>query len=128
MRALGLLFACALLFRGALVPAVELTVLDDGSAAQLTTLGNMELGQGRYETAIGHFTKALQVDRGYFWALYNTGLAYQQMGRFDEAGRYFPPALPPRLEGLRLEGLRPEDLSPEAREARQRRVRRHRFR
>ena len=93
MRALALRLACTLGCACALLPAVELTVLDDGSAAQLTTLGNMELGQGRYETAIGHFSKALQVDRGYFWAIYNTGLAYQQMGRFDEAGQWYQRAL-----------------------------------
>ena len=74
-------------------PAVELTVLEDGSAAQLTTLGNMELGQGRYETAIGHYRKALQADKSYFWATYNLGLAYQQLGQLDEAGQWYGRAL-----------------------------------
>ncbi len=73
--------------------AVELTVLADGSAAQLTTLGNMELGQGRYETAIGHYRKALQADKTYFWATYNLGLAYQQLGQFDEATQWYRKAL-----------------------------------
>lgn len=88
MRAAALLLALA-----AALPAVELAVLDDGSAAQLTTLGNMELGQGRYETAIGHFTRALAVDKSYFWATYNLGLAHQQMGRYDEAATWYQRAL-----------------------------------
>ena len=88
MRAAALLLALT-----AILPAVELAVLDDGSAAQLTTLGNMELGQGRYETAIGHFSKALAVDKSYFWAIYNLGLAHQQMGHFDEAGTWYQRAL-----------------------------------
>ena len=78
---------------GTTVAAVELTVLPDGSAAQLTTLGNMELGQGRYETAIGHYRKALQVDKSYFWATYNLGLAYQQLGQYDDAATWYKKAL-----------------------------------
>ncbi len=78
---------------GATVAAVELTVLPEGSAAQLTTLGNMELGQGRYETAIGHYRKALQVDKSYFWATYNLGLAYQQLGQYDDAATWYKKAL-----------------------------------
>jgi len=73
--------------------AVELSVLPDGSAAQLTTLGNMELGQGRYETAIGHYRKALQVDKNYFWATYNLGLAHQQLAQFDDAATWYKKAL-----------------------------------
>ena len=83
--------ACAL----PIIPAaaVELAVIEDGSAAQFTTLGNMELGQGRYETAIGHYRKALAVDKSYFWATYNLGLAYQQLGQLDEAATWYGKAL-----------------------------------
>jgi tetratricopeptide (TPR) repeat protein len=75
------------------VAGVELAVIEDGSAAQFTTLGNMELGQGRYETAIGNYRKALAVDKTYFWATYNLGLAYQQLGQLDEAATWYGKAL-----------------------------------
>jgi tetratricopeptide (TPR) repeat protein len=85
--------ALAGLIAGTPVTAVELTVLPEGSAAQLTTLGNMELGQGRYETAIGHYRSALLVDKSYFWATYNLGLAYQQLGQYDDAATWYKKAL-----------------------------------
>lgn len=91
MRRLSTVLAWGVL--SAAASAVELTVLEDGSAAQFTTLGNMELGQGRYETAIGHYRKALTADKSYFWATYNLGLAYQQLGQFDEAGQWYGRAL-----------------------------------
>ena len=89
----GLACIASLAAASQMAQAVELTVLPDGSAAQLTTLGNMELGQGRYETAIGHYRKALQVDKGYFWATYNLGLAHQQLGQFDDAATWYKKAL-----------------------------------
>lgn len=93
MRRLSRIVAAGLICLAGTASAVELTVLPDGSAAQLTTLGNMELGQGRYETAIGHYRKALQADKSYFWATYNLGLAYQQLGQFDEAATWYHHAL-----------------------------------
>ena len=65
----------ALLASLALGQAVELTVLEAGSAAQLTALGNEALMQGRYETAIEHYRRALSVDKTSFQALFNLALA-----------------------------------------------------
>ena len=56
--------------------AIELSELEDGSVTKLTGLGNVELAQGRYESAIARYEQALEVDRTYFTALYNLGLAY----------------------------------------------------
>ncbi len=78
---------------GSSASAVELTPLEEGTAAQLTTLGNMELGQGRYETAIQLFQRALQADRAYFFARYNLALAHQLLGRTDEARTWYQAAL-----------------------------------
>ena len=73
--------------------AVELAPLENGSAAQLTTLGNMELGQGRYETAIQHYRSALKVDKTYLTAKYNLGLAYQQLGQVKQAREWYEESL-----------------------------------
>lgn len=75
------------------LPGVELAPLENGSAAQLTTLGNMELGQGRYETAIQHYRSALKVDKSYLTAKYNLGLAYQQLGQVKQAREWYEESL-----------------------------------
>jgi tetratricopeptide (TPR) repeat protein len=72
---------------------VELTVLEAGSAAQLTALGNEALMQGRYETAIEHYRRALGVDKTSFQALFNLALAYQHLGKDAEARRWYDEAL-----------------------------------
>lgn len=84
--------ACMLLL-AALAWSVDLAVLEEGSAAQATTLGNMELGQGRFESAIAHYQRALKADPTYFWARYNLGLAYQQAGQWDQAKSWYEEAL-----------------------------------
>ena len=73
--------------------AVELTVLEAGSAAQLTALGNEALMQGRYETSIEHYRRALGVDKTSFQALFNLALAHQQLGKDAEARRWYEEAL-----------------------------------
>jgi tetratricopeptide (TPR) repeat protein len=77
----------------ALGQAAELTVLEAGSAAQLTALGNEALMQGRFETAIEHYRRALGVDKGSFQALFNLALAHQQLGKDAEARRWYEEAL-----------------------------------
>lgn len=72
---------------------VELSVLEPGSVPQLTALGNEALMQGRYETAIEHYRKALAIDRTSFNALFNLALAHQQLGQVDEAKRWYESAL-----------------------------------
>lgn len=73
--------------------AAELTVLEAGSAAQLTALGNEALMQGRYETAIEHYRRALGVDKTSFQALFNLALAHQHLGKDGEARRWYEEAL-----------------------------------
>ncbi len=73
--------------------AAELTVLEAGSAAQLTALGNEALMQGRFETAIEHYRRALGVDKTSFQALFNLALAHQQLGKDTEARRWYEEAL-----------------------------------
>ena len=73
--------------------AIELTELEDGSTAKLTGLGNIEMAQGRYETAINFYKQALGVDRAYFTALYNLGLAYQHLGDREQATQWYREAL-----------------------------------
>lgn len=92
-RATALLTALAAI---ALLPplqAVELSELEDGSAAKLTGLGNVEIAQGRPAAAITHYEQALAADRTYFTALYNLGLANQQLGRRDKARQWYQEAL-----------------------------------
>lgn len=83
--------------------AVELAELEDGSTAKLTSLGNVQMAQGRYETAIAHYQQALAVDRTYFTALYNLGLAFQQLGNREKARQWY-------LEALRARPDHPEVL------------------
>lgn len=85
------------------VCALELNQLEDGSAAKLTSLGNVEMAQGRYETAIAHYKQALQAGPGYFTALYNLGLANQMLGQGDQARQWY-------LEALRVSPEHPEVL------------------
>ncbi len=73
--------------------SVELSVLEPGSAPQLTALGNEALMQGRYETAIEHYRQALALERTSFNALFNLALAHQQLGQADEAKRWYEAAL-----------------------------------
>lgn len=74
-------------------PAVELNLLEPGSAPHLTALGNEALMQGRYETAIGHYRRALAIERTSFNALFNLALAHQQLGQLDESKRWYEAAL-----------------------------------
>jgi tetratricopeptide (TPR) repeat protein len=83
----------ALLATVVLGQAAELTVLEAGSAAQLTAFGNEALMQGRYETAIEHYRRALGVDKTSFQALFNLALAHQQLGKDGEARRWYEEAL-----------------------------------
>jgi tetratricopeptide (TPR) repeat protein len=86
--------ACLAVLLGAVLGhAAELTVLEAGSAGQLTALGNEALMQGRFETAIEHYRRALAVDKTSFQALFNLALAHQQLGKDAEARRWYEEAL-----------------------------------
>ena len=63
MRRIPLLLVLTLV--GPLACAAELAVLEAGSAGQLTALGNEALMQGRYETAIEQYRRALTVHAGF---------------------------------------------------------------
>jgi tetratricopeptide (TPR) repeat protein len=86
---------CAILLIAACLGAgaAELAVLEDGSAAQLTALGNEALMQSRFETAIEHYRRALGVDKQSFEARFNLALAYQQLGKADDAKHWYEEAL-----------------------------------
>ncbi len=71
----------------------ELVVLEPGSAAQLTALGNEALMQGRYETAIDHYRRAVMADKQAFQPTFNLALAYQQKGNAEEAKHWYEAAL-----------------------------------
>jgi len=76
--------------------AVDLTILEDGTAAKHVALGNEVLVQGRYESAIKHYRQAVLVDKQSFTALFNLGLAYQQLGQLAEARRWYDESLKAR--------------------------------
>lgn len=82
-----------LLLAAAVCPASELMVLEPGSSGQLTALGNEALMQGRYETAIDHYRRALVADKQAFQPTFNLALAYQQKGNADEARHWYEAAL-----------------------------------
>ena len=73
--------------------SAELTVLEAGSSEQLTALGNVALMQGRFETAIEHYRRALTVDKTSFQATFNLALAYQNLDKDSEASRWYDEAL-----------------------------------
>lgn len=73
--------------------ATDLVVLEPGSSGQLTALGNEALMQGRLETAIDHYRRALVIDKAAFQPTFNLALAYQQKGALDEAKRWYEEAL-----------------------------------
>jgi tetratricopeptide (TPR) repeat protein len=85
--------AAVLLSAVAGVWCAELAVLEPGSAAQLTALGNEALMQGRYETAIDHYRRALVADKQAFQPTFNLALAYQQKGSAEEAKHWYEAAL-----------------------------------
>lgn len=78
----GLLIAAILV---SALPAAELTVLEENSPAHFTGLGNEALVEGRYETAIGLYQRALDQDPGYITARFNLGLAWQRLGELTHA-------------------------------------------
>jgi tetratricopeptide (TPR) repeat protein len=73
--------------------AAEMHVLEEGSPEKITGLGNEALMQGRYETAIEHYRKALDRQKDYYYAQFNLALAYQQINQLDEAKRWYEEAL-----------------------------------
>lgn len=88
----ALLLVAVLTPAGALVGA-EMRVLDDDSAAKATSLGNEALVEGRLETAIGHYRRALERDPRYFQALFNLALAQQQLAQLGDARKSYEQAL-----------------------------------
>lgn len=77
--------ALSLLAAATLATAAELTVLEENSPAHFTGLGNEALVEGRFETAIGLYTRALDQDPGYVTARFNLGLAWQRLGDLVQA-------------------------------------------
>jgi len=65
--------------------AADLTVLEEGSPAHFTGLGNEALMEGRYEIAVSLYNKALAQDDDYVTARFNMGLAWQRLGEVGKA-------------------------------------------
>ncbi len=65
--------------------AADLTVLEEGSSAHFTGLGNEALMEGRYEIAVSLYSKALAQDDDYITARFNMGLAWQRLGDVGKA-------------------------------------------
>jgi tetratricopeptide (TPR) repeat protein len=89
--------------------ATEPQPLDPDSAAHLTALGNAALHNRQFESAIALYDKALVVDRNYFYAHYNLGLASQEQAAASQnaerraallaqAAQYYQNALTQRPE------------------------------
>jgi len=55
--------------------------------------GNTFFDQGKYEDAITYYNKALNIDSTYVDALYNKGLALENLGKYDEAITYYDKVL-----------------------------------
>jgi len=62
-------------------------------AAGHYNLGNALVSQGRFNEAIGHYQKALELQPDYAEAHNNLGLALANRGRFDEAIEHYEKAL-----------------------------------
>ncbi len=87
--ALGLIPVAILAF------AVNCKVIDEAGTfkAPYTELGIIATEAGDYETALGHFEKALKIDRGYAPALYNMGNALAKQAMFEKAVTAYKKAL-----------------------------------
>lgn len=94
--------------------AADQQVQEEGSPARLTTLGNNALARSQYESAISKYEQALKADPGYFYALFNLGLAHQRLGELTtdptEATRRFNLAKSQYEEALRRRPDNPETL------------------
>ncbi|GDY12921.1 hypothetical protein LBMAG53_17990 [Planctomycetota bacterium] len=96
-------FSTLLLLLAIPCSAVDIALLEADSSAQLTALGNEALVQGRFETAIDFYQRAVAADKTAFAALFNLALAFQQHGQRDQAKAVY-------LEALRLRPDHPEVL------------------
>jgi Flp pilus assembly protein TadD len=72
-------------------------------------LGNILIGQGRFEEAVLEYGNALKVRPRYGTALYFLGLAWQRAGDDEKAGAYYTRAL--EVRGDREKGFFPIGLS-----------------
>lgn len=66
-------------------PAVELALLCEGFVAAETLAGRMAATAGDWKASVVHHAHAEKLDRRFWKAPFNLGLAYLQMGRMDEA-------------------------------------------
>lgn len=97
-RNLFLLAAAALLAACAGAPPTEIRVSesripDHADSAQLVQLGRAQLGLGNVALALESFRKAARLDPGSIGAFGGIAIAYERMGRFDLASRYYESAL-----------------------------------
>jgi tetratricopeptide (TPR) repeat protein len=87
----GVIFACS--FGWSVLPALELESHADGTAAKFTAEGNEALVQGDYDGAMKSYRAALDVDKRYFYAIFNLALAHQEQGNWERARSWYDEAL-----------------------------------
>jgi tetratricopeptide (TPR) repeat protein len=98
--------------------------LNDGLVSAHSNLGLLEVGQGNYEQAIDHYTRALEIDEHQFVTRYNRAVAYFRLNRIADAradfGRVADSAPPDSVEAreaqLWLSGLEAAEEENEAEE------------
>lgn len=84
------------LVAGAAALTAAVAEMPPGSPGNFTTQGNTALMREQFDTAIGLYRKALDIDKSYYFALYNLALTHQQVGTLataaDERRRHFEQA------------------------------------
>lgn len=83
----------AALCLSAALGAAQNVVLEEDTPAFHTLQGNVLLSERKYESAIAQYKRALTLDGTYFYAQFNLALAHQQLGRREEARRWYEEAL-----------------------------------
>jgi adenylate cyclase len=107
--------------------AIRLSPHDPRMATMITSLGDIEIGSGRPESALIEYKKAIDAGDHHYWIYANLAASYALLGKMDEAKPYVaetlrvnpsftmkwfrehvPYDLPTRDEGLRKAGFAEE--------------------
>jgi TolB-like protein/Tfp pilus assembly protein PilF len=106
--------------------AIRLSPHDPLMAVMITSLGDIEIGSGRPESALVEYKKALDAGDHHYWIYANFAASYALLGKMDEAKPYVAETLrvnpsftikwfrehaediPKRTEGLRKAGFAQE--------------------
>jgi predicted Zn-dependent protease len=107
--------------------AMRLSPHDPRMATMITSLGDIEIGSGRPESALVEYKKAFDAGDHHYWIYANLAASYALLGKMDEAKpfvaetlrvnpsftikwfrEHVPYDLPTRDEGLRKAGFAEE--------------------